>query len=102
MCSAQRHDSVVCGQLWPEDVKPKSLTQLCVRGAMLHASETWALSSDALNCLRHNERAMLRWICRVKLSDERNTAELYTTLNIPDLDTAIQIRRLGWYGHTHR
>ena len=74
----------------------------CVRSAMLHASETWPMSSAALHRLRRNERAMIRWICGVKLSDEVNTAVLYAKLDLHDLDTVIRERRLRWFGHVVR
>ena len=40
---------------------------------MLHAAETWAMKADTLNRLRHNERAMIRWIYNVKTKDEVNS-----------------------------
>ncbi len=73
----------------------------CVRSAMLHASETWPMSTAALHRLRRNERAMIRWICGVKI-DEVNTALLYVKLDIQDLDTVIRERRLRWFGHVVR
>ena len=42
----------------------------CVRSVMLHAAETWAMKVDTLNRLRHNDRAMIRWICNVRAKDE--------------------------------
>ena len=37
---------------------------------MLHAAETWAMKVDPLDRLRRNDRAMIRWICNVKVKDE--------------------------------
>ena len=41
----------------------------CVRSAMLHASETWPLTKTNLQRLQHNDRAMIRQICRIKPED---------------------------------
>ena len=32
----------------------------CMRGVMLHASETWPLAKTNLQCLQSNDRAMIR------------------------------------------
>ena len=42
----------------------------CIRGALLQASEFWALRREEIQCLLRNERAMLRWICKVKAEDD--------------------------------
>ena len=38
----------------------------CVRNVMPHASKTWSLTSPDLQCLRRNDRAMIRQICNMK------------------------------------
>ena len=38
---------------------------LCVRSAMLHASETWPVTKPSLQRLQRNDRAMIRQICNV-------------------------------------
>ena len=40
----------------------------CVQSAMLHASETWSLTKQNLQCL-WNDRAMIRQICNIKPQD---------------------------------
>ena len=40
-----------------------------VRSAMLHASETWTLTKMNLQCLKRNDRAMIRQICSIKPED---------------------------------
>ena len=37
-----------------------------VRSSMLHGTETWPMTSDALHRLCHKDRAMIRWICGVR------------------------------------
>ena len=53
-----------------------------VRSVMLHAAETWAMKADTLNRLRHNDRAMISWICNVKAKDEVSSDSLLTKLCI--------------------
>ena len=66
---------------------------------MLHAAETWAMKADTLNCLRRNERAMIRWICNVKAKDEVSSDSLLTKLGIQDLDVVLRNGRMSWFGH---
>ena len=68
----------------------------CVRSAMLHASETWALTKPNLQCLQRNDRAMIRQICNVKPQDTVTTRsnELLAQLGIEDLDLILKERRL--------
>ena len=40
----------------------------CVRSALLHGSETWAPTAPDVQRLQRADRAMVRWICRLKLS----------------------------------
>ena len=74
----------------------------CVRGAMLHATETWALSSPDLHRLCRNDRAMIRWICGVKLVDDPSMDELHSKLGLFDLAVIVRERRLRWFGHVMR
>ena len=73
----------------------------CVSSAMLHASETWPLTKPNLQCLKQNDRAMIRHICNVKPQDILTTRsnELLAQLGIEDLDLILKERRLCWYGH---
>ena len=41
-----------------------------VRSSMLHDTETWPMTSDALHRLCRNDRAIICWICGVKPSDD--------------------------------
>ena len=75
---------------------------LCVRSAMLHASETWPLTNPSLQHLQPNDRAMIRQICNVKPQDTATirSTELLAWLGIEDLDLILKERRPRWYGHT--
>lgn len=74
----------------------------CVRGALFHASETWALRADDVARLKRNERAMLRWLCGVKADDRGSTSALYSLLKISPLEPKLRLNRLRWYGHVQR
>ena len=73
-----------------------------VRSSMLHGTETWPMTSAALHRLCRNDRAMIRWICGVKPSDDPSMDELHAKLGICDLAILIRERRLRWFGHVMR
>ena len=73
----------------------------CVRNAMLHASETWPLTSPDLQRLRRNDRAMIRQICNVKpekVATVRSN-EVLARLEIDDLNVILREKMLCWFGH---
>ena len=72
---------------------------ICVRSVLLYGSETWAPNSSDLQCLRRNDRAMIRWICNVKANDEIQSTSLLEKLGINDITVALRSRRLRWFGH---
>ena len=74
----------------------------CVRSALLHGSETWATTDADLKRLQRNDRAMVRWICGTKPTDEAPTELLCTKLGIQGVIDALRARRLRWYGHVMR
>ena len=65
---------------------------------MLHASETWPLTKANL---QHNDRAMIRHICSIKLEDVATvrSSEQLAKLKLEDLDLILRERRLRWFGH---
>ena len=66
---------------------------------MLHAAETWVMNADTLNRLRHNDRAIIHWICNVKAKDEVSSESLLTKLGIQDLDVVLPTSKMRWFGH---
>ena len=70
-----------------------------VRSSMLHDTETWPMTSDALHRLCRNDRAMIRWIWGVKPSDDPSMDDLHAKLGICDLAVRVRERRLRWFGH---
>lgn len=74
----------------------------CVRSAMLHGSESWAPNAHDLQRLRRNDRAMVRWICAARPTDEISSEELHKQLGVIEIDSLLRSRRLRWYGHVQR
>ena len=64
----------------------------CVWSAMLHASKTWPLTKQNLQCLQRNDMAMIRQICNVRPQDIVTTrsSELLVRLGIEDLDIILR------------
>ena len=75
---------------------------VCVRSAMLHGSETWAPTATDLQRLRRTDRAMVRWICGVRLRDEIPSAALLAKLELEEISSVLRSRRLRWHGHVAR
>ena len=75
----------------------------CVKSAMLYGSEAWCLRENEMAILRITERAMIRAMCGVKLSDRRNSEELMDMLEITEsLDRMAKASSMRWYGHVLR
>ena len=74
----------------------------CVRSVMLHGSETWAATADTINRLRRNDRAMVRWMCNVKVEDEVSSDSLLLRLGIQDIEEVLRSGRMTWFGHVER
>ena len=73
-----------------------------IRSSMLHGTETWPMTSDALHRLCRNNRAMIRWICGVKPTDDPSMDDLHAKLGICDLAILVRERRLRWFGYIMR
>ena len=69
---------------------------------LAHGMETRPMTSAALHRLCRNDRAMIRWICGVKPSDDPSMDELHAKLGICDLAILVRERRLRWFGHVMR
>ena len=79
-----------------------SVFNACVRSAMLHGGETWAPLAEDIQILRRNDRAMIRWMCGVKVSDEVPSTTLLAKLGLEEITSALRSRRLRWHGHVTR
>ena len=78
------------------------LSSCIVRSSILHGTETWPMTSDALHRLCCNVRAMICWICGVKPSDDPSMDNLHARIGIWDLAVMVPERRLRWFGHVMR
>ena len=74
----------------------------CVRGVVLHAAEAWAMTVAALDRLRRNGRAVVRWICDVKANDEVSSGSLLSRLGLRGVDVVLRSGGVGWCGHVER
>ncbi len=74
----------------------------CVRSVLQYASECWALRRDDLMRLIRNDRAMIRWICGVKMSDHICMESLLGRLGVASLELVLRRHRLRWFGHVQR
>ena len=54
----------------------------CVQSVMVYGSETWAMKAEDMHRLERTERMMIRWMCGVRLSDEKASVELLNRLDI--------------------
>ena len=72
---------------------------VCVRSVLLYGSECWAMRKEDKARLERNDRAMLRWICGVKISGRVSLDSLYQRLGIAPLTTLLRSRRLRWFRH---
>ena len=60
------------------------------------------MTAATMNCMRRNDRAMIRWICNVKAKDEVSSYSLLSMLGIKDLDVVLSTSRMIWFGHVER
>jgi len=73
--------------------------KICVQRVLVYVSETWATKADDIQRL---QRAMVRWMCGVKLKDRRSNRELLDRLHVVEIGTVVSRGRLGWYDHVER
>ena len=78
------------------------LLNSCVRGALLHASECWALRREDTQHLLRNEQVMSHWTSKVRAEDDISLHDLYSQLSLQPLGSRLRINSLRWYGHVKR
>ena len=74
----------------------------CVRAVLLHASETWPVTAEDQRRLSNTYNAMVRWMCRKKISDRVRLNLLFKDLGTQSLEVCLRTRRLRWFGHLER
>ena len=82
--------------------KREKLYDSCVRGTLLHASECWPLRREVMQRLLSNERAMLRWMLKIKAEGYVSVSTMYGRLNLTPLESNLRLTRLRWYRHVER
>src|SRR5208282_5831886 len=77
--------------------------QTCVQSVMVYGSETWAMKAEDMQRLEITERMMMiKWMCGVRLSDKKASAELLSRLDIECVAVVVRRGRLRWFGHVER
>ncbi|MBJ3201397.1 hypothetical protein JGB54_23255, partial [Salmonella enterica subsp. enterica serovar Agona] len=76
--------------------------QSCVRSCLMYGSETWAMKKEHVEKLVRTEMRMICWMCGVKLSDRRASAELREQLGVEAVSDVLRRNRLRWFGHVER
>ena len=73
----------------------------CFRNAILNVSKTWPLTRPDLQRLRHNDRAMIRQICKIKPDDEATVRSNYLLAHfeIDYIVVNLREKRLRWFVH---
>ena len=74
----------------------------CVRGTLLYASECWPLWREEEQLLLRSERAMLRWMLKIKAEDNISLSAMYERLNLAPLESKLRLDRLRLYGNEQR
>ena len=75
---------------------------MCVRSVLLHACETWPVTTVDITRLCRTDHAMIRWICSSKLADRDSLHMLRSKLGLASIEEVLRWSRLGWFGHLQR
>ena len=67
----------------------------------MYASKCWAPSVNDLP-LECNDRAMVWWICNVRLKDCISSDSFLEKLGINNIQSLLRYNRLRWFGHVAR
>ena len=67
---------------------------------IMHSNrECLALTAADVQRLQRNERAMIRWICKVRIRDKMSSDSLLNNLCLKNLDITLRTSRLRWFGY---
>ncbi|XP_077990971.1 uncharacterized protein LOC144445305 [Glandiceps talaboti] len=95
-------ESILCGCRLTLAMKGR-IYKACVRPVMTYAAETWVMRAVEEGILRRAERAMVRKICGVKLSDRVGSGVLMERLGLGESIVEVARRSsLRWCGHVLR
>ena len=79
-----------------------NIYKACIRSVMLYAAETWPLTQRLEQCIVSCDRRMLRYMAGVRLQDHVRSEVVAERCGLRQIDEALRIRRLRWYGHVRR
>src|SRR5208282_4882748 len=63
--------------------------ETCVQSVLVYGSKTWAMKAEDMQRLEITERIMIRWMCGVRLSDRKASAELLSRLDIESVSVVV-------------
>ena len=92
---------VLCDRKVPLSVKSK-LHKVVVRPAMLHGTETLAVTQGMEKKLEAAEMKMLRFECEVTRLDKVKNELIRSKLKVEQLVEKTREGRLKWFGHVER
>ena len=61
-----------------------------VQSVLVYGSETWTMKAEDMQKLVRTERMMIRWMCGVKLSAKKASAELSSRLDIESVSVVVR------------
>ena len=77
--------------------------QSCVQSKMPYGSKTGCLKENEMAILRRTEKAMMREMCGVKITEKVRSQELMSLLGLKyTLDGLARASGVQWYGHVLR
>ena len=84
-----------------KETKTKIYQTIC-RPILIYGSETWTLSQSQKSKIRAAEMRVLRRIYGATRLDRVRSADIRESLGIEAVETHIERRQLGWWGHLQR
>jgi hypothetical protein len=73
-----------------------------VRSVMIYGSETWPVKENDVGRLVRTERAMVRRMCGVRLSQRISSEVLHKRVGVEKVEDVVRRGRLRWFGHVER
>ena len=73
-----------------------------LRGIYFMLANVFSLRREEVQRLLRNERAMLRWMLKIKAEDNVSLSTIYEQLNLAPLESKLRLIHRRWYGHVER
>ena len=74
----------------------------CVQSVLVYGSETWPMRVEEVRRMERTERAMVRRMCGVTLSNRIKSEEVNKRLGIVGVMETVRKGLLRWFGHVER